>query len=161
MDGARRRLRLFCLGLCPLFFLRRCQPSAGEVGLAGERLAARHLVRAGWTLLGTRLHTPSGEVDLVALDGSVLVAVEVKTGRRPYRDRGPGRRLGPQRRRRLGRAAAHLGARRRSRARVDLIEVIYGGRGAALINHQRDLCAPDRGGCVFPDLDGDGPLFLG
>ncbi len=161
--AGRRWARRACLRLCPLFFLRRCGPSGAEVGLAGERLAARHLSGLGWSIVGARLRTPAGEVDLVARDGGTLVAVEVKTGCRRYRARGPGRRLGARRRQRLRRAAAWLGARQRRPARADLVEVIYGGRGAPEICHERDLqsALSKRSSCAFLYLDGDGPLALG
>jgi putative endonuclease len=109
-----------------------------------------------------RLRTPAGEVDLVAIDGAEVVCVEVKTGRRCFRGRGPGRRLGPRRLRRLGRSAAWLGAREGRRGRADLLEVIYGDRGPPEIRHLRDLAAPDRAGsgAAFLDPDGEGPMVL-
>jgi len=45
----------------------------------GERLAARHLRRLGYKIVGRRVHLPSGELDVVALDGRTVVFVEVKT----------------------------------------------------------------------------------
>ncbi len=47
----------------------------------GEKVAAAHLVEAGWTLLDRNWRGTRGELDVVALDGDVLVAVEVKTRR--------------------------------------------------------------------------------
>ena len=49
------------------------------VGRFGEQLAAEHLVTAGLTVLATNWRCRSGELDLVARDGDVLVFVEVKT----------------------------------------------------------------------------------
>jgi putative endonuclease len=51
------------------------------VGRFGEDLAAAHLEAAGWQLLDRNWRCPHGELDLVALDGDELVAVEVKTRR--------------------------------------------------------------------------------
>ncbi len=51
------------------------------VGRYGEKVAAAHLVEAGWTLLDRNWRGTRGELDVVALDGDVLVAVEVKTRR--------------------------------------------------------------------------------
>jgi putative endonuclease len=42
-------------------------------------VAARHLEGRGWRLLDRNWRGTGGELDLVALDGDVLVAVEVKT----------------------------------------------------------------------------------
>jgi putative endonuclease len=55
-----------------------------QLGRAGERLAARHLRRAGYSILGRNIRVQVGEADLVCLapDRSTLVIVEVKTRRR-------------------------------------------------------------------------------
>jgi putative endonuclease len=53
------------------------------VGAYGERLAAQHLVDAGLVVLARNWRSASGEVDIVARDGDVLVLCEVKTRRGP------------------------------------------------------------------------------
>jgi putative endonuclease len=52
------------------------------LGARGERLAARHLRRAGYRILARNLRNRFGEVDLLALDpdGRTIVIVEVKAG---------------------------------------------------------------------------------
>ncbi|MEM8954529.1 MAG: YraN family protein [Verrucomicrobiota bacterium] len=52
-----------------------------EIGVLGERLAARYLyLREGYKVLGENYRAPKGgEVDLVCRDGDVLAFVEVKT----------------------------------------------------------------------------------
>lgn len=50
-----------------------------ELGRYGERLVADHLGAQGWTILDRNWRGTRGELDLVALDGSTLVVVEVKT----------------------------------------------------------------------------------
>ncbi|MBO0610022.1 YraN family protein [Myceligenerans salitolerans] len=51
-----------------------------EVGRSGERIALAHVEARGWTVLATNWRCGRlGEVDIVALDGDVLVVVEVKT----------------------------------------------------------------------------------
>ncbi|MBE7701725.1 YraN family protein [Oerskovia sp. Sa1BUA8] len=51
------------------------------VGRYGEKVAAAHLVEAGWVVLDRNWRGTRGELDLVARDGDVLVVVEVKTRR--------------------------------------------------------------------------------
>lgn len=55
--------------------------SRKRLGDAGERLAERQLAARGWQILDRNWRGPSGEIDLVALDGDMLVIVEVKTRR--------------------------------------------------------------------------------
>ena len=52
-----------------------------RLGRAGEQAAARFLEEKGFTILGRNLHTPHGEIDLLAEKADVLVFVEVKTRR--------------------------------------------------------------------------------
>jgi len=47
-------------------------------GRAGEDAAAALLESHGYRILGRNVRVPGGEIDLVALDGAVLVFVEVK-----------------------------------------------------------------------------------
>ena len=51
------------------------------VGRHGEDLAEAYAREAGWTVLDRNWRGTRGELDLVALDGAELVAVEVKTRR--------------------------------------------------------------------------------
>ncbi|MCW2955692.1 MAG: hypothetical protein JWO69_561, partial [Thermoleophilia bacterium] len=55
-----------------------------QSGLFGEEMVADGLLRSGWKLLGHRVKTKVGEVDLVARRDDTVVFVEVKTA-------GPGR----------------------------------------------------------------------
>jgi putative endonuclease len=50
-----------------------------ELGVQGERIAERHLLRRGLTLLDRNWRCPQGEIDLVLRDGDETVFVEVKT----------------------------------------------------------------------------------
>jgi putative endonuclease len=54
------------------------------LGKIGEDLACRELERRGYAIVARRFRVRSGELDIVARDGGVLVFVEVKTraGRR-------------------------------------------------------------------------------
>ncbi len=73
------------------------RPSRAARGLAAETLACQALEREGWTILGRRLRTAAGEIDIAAERAGLLAFVEVK--RRPA----------------LAEAAASLGARQRAR----------------------------------------------
>jgi putative endonuclease len=51
------------------------------LGRYGENMAADHLVASGLTVVARNWRCREGEVDIVALDGDVLVMCEVKTRR--------------------------------------------------------------------------------
>ena len=53
----------------------------GGLGRFGEEVAAAHLVAAGLTIVERNWRCRDGEVDIIALDGDVLVVCEVKTRR--------------------------------------------------------------------------------
>lgn len=57
----------------------RDRQAAEASGRRGERIAAWWLRLKGWRILGTRVRTPAGEVDLVARRGNLIAFVEVKT----------------------------------------------------------------------------------
>jgi putative endonuclease len=61
-----------------------------RIGRAAEDLVAARLSAGGWEIIERNARTRYGELDIVALDGSTLVFVEVKAGRR-------GSRFGPER----------------------------------------------------------------
>lgn len=48
------------------------------LGREAEDRAADLLLVKGWTLIGRRVKTRRGEIDILALDGEILVIVEVK-----------------------------------------------------------------------------------
>jgi len=51
------------------------------LGNLGERLAAEHLQRQGFTIIARQHRTRFGEIDLIACDGTTLAFCEVKTRR--------------------------------------------------------------------------------
>jgi putative endonuclease len=61
-----------------------------RIGQLGEDHAATMLRRRGWRIVERNARTRFGELDIVAVDGSALVFVEVKTLR-------AGGRVGPER----------------------------------------------------------------
>lgn len=56
-------------------------PTRAARGQHAEALAAAALEAEGWTILGRRLRTPAGEIDIAAERAGLLAFVEVK--RRP------------------------------------------------------------------------------
>ncbi len=59
--------------------LRRWWERRSSLGARGERWAAAHYRRAGASLLAMNWRAGADEIDLVMLEGRVLVFVEVKT----------------------------------------------------------------------------------
>lgn len=58
-------------------------PNLRRVGEAAEDAAARYLIEQGYTLVTRRYKARRGEIDLIALDGDLLVLIEVKHRRTP------------------------------------------------------------------------------
>ncbi len=52
--------------------------AAERSGRRGERIAGWWLRLKGWSILGRRVRTPAGEVDLVARRGAMVAFIEVK-----------------------------------------------------------------------------------
>lgn len=110
------------------------------VGAYGERLALRHLVEAGLVVLDRNWRTPTGEIDIIAREGDVLVFCEVKT-RRGTAFGTPAEAVVPSKAARLRRLAAQWLARARVRpreVRFDVVEVVSPPRGAPRVTHIRD-----------------------
>jgi putative endonuclease len=87
-----------------------------RLGRAAEDLVASRLAAAHWEIVERNARTRFGELDLVALDGSILVFLEVKAGREGS-DFGPERpilAIGPRKQRRVRRLATAWMAARRS-----------------------------------------------
>jgi putative endonuclease len=115
-----------------------------SLGRRGEDLVAARLERAGWRIVGRNVRLPSGELDLVALDGRTLVFVEVKAAR-------AGNRLGPERPAHAVGARKQLKLRRLAREwiaerrgpsgvagyRFDVVGVSFGADGLADVDHIR------------------------
>lgn len=60
---------------------RRTAMTAAALGSGGERAAADFLLGRGYHILERNFRCRGGEVDLIALDGGVLVFIEVKVRR--------------------------------------------------------------------------------
>lgn len=107
---------------------RRARGKAARLsGRRGEVVAALWLMAKGYRILGFRLKTPQGEIDLLAQRGGVLAVVEVKR-RRTLAEALEA--VGADQRARLRRAGAALAARRPAlrdaAVRLDLIALAPG-----------------------------------
>jgi putative endonuclease len=60
---------------------RRPRSTAAALGSGGERAAADYLRERGYIVLERNFRCRGGEIDIIALDGGVLVFVEVKVRR--------------------------------------------------------------------------------
>jgi putative endonuclease len=115
----------------------------GALGRYGEELAARRLTEAGMTVLERNWRCGrTGEIDIVARDGDVLVVCEVKT-RRGGAFQHPMAAVTPQKAERLRGLAerwiqTHGGAPPGG-VRIDLIGVVLPRRGAAVVEHARGV----------------------
>jgi putative endonuclease len=110
-----------------------------RLGRLGERLAADHLARRGFSILERNYRTRWGELDIVAFDGRTLAFCEVKTRRL----RRPGARgleaVGPRKQARVRKMASSWMRTRTARPyaasiRFDAIGVTFdaGGRLVSL-----------------------------
>lgn len=118
------------------------------LGALGERLAARHLERAGMVVLARNWRCATqdvrGELDLIARDGRVLVFCEVKT-RRGTGAGGPAEAVTPRKLAKLrALASAYLaesGLRVRE-MRLDVVAVClptYGSKVEPHVTHLRGV----------------------
>lgn len=107
------------------------------VGRYGEDLAVRHAAALGWTVLDRNWRCHDGEIDLVVLDGTELVVVEVKT-RRSEQFGPPALAVTPAKLARLRRLTAQWMAAhdvRPASVRVDVVAVLVPRRGAPRLEH--------------------------
>lgn len=107
-----------------------------DLGIRGERIAERHLVARGLTLVERNWRCPQGEIDLVLRDGDETVFVEVKT-RRSDAYGHPLQAITVAKLARLRRlagawCAAHPGA---GRIRIDAVAVLAPVGAPATIDH--------------------------
>lgn len=111
--------------------------SRRALGAAGEAAAAGYLERRGFRVIETNVRCRFGELDLVALEGSAVVFVEVKSNR-GGRYGAPEEMLTLAKQRRLTRLALWYLQRRGwlgRAARFDVVAVDWDPRGAALVRH--------------------------
>jgi len=112
------------------------------VGRYGENVAAAHLVRAGWQVLDRNWRGVGGELDIVALEGTELVVVEVKT-RSGDGFGHPAEAVTPRKLARLRRLAGQWLAGHDihpASVRIDVLAVRTARAGAATVEHLRGVC---------------------
>jgi len=120
---------------------RNAQRSA--MGRYGEELAARRLADAGMTVLERNWRAGrTGEIDIVARDGDVLVVCEVKTRRAgPFQH--PMAAVTPTKAERLRglaeRWAQEHGGAPPGGVRIDLVGILLPDRGAPVVEHARGV----------------------
>jgi putative endonuclease len=115
-----------------------------RLGRAAEQLVATRLERSGWRIVGRNVRLPSGELDIVALDDSTLVFVEVKAGRagKTLGPEHPAHAVGRRKQLKLRRLAREWIAERRGPSgvagyRFDVAGVSFGADGLADVDHIR------------------------
>jgi len=120
---------------------RNAQRSA--MGKYGEDLAARRLADAGMTVLERNWRCGrTGEIDIVARDGDVLVVCEVKTRRAsPFQH--PMAAVTPTKAERLRGLAERWvqehGGAPPGGVRIDLVGIVLPDRGAPVVEHARGV----------------------
>ncbi|PTM86242.1 putative endonuclease [Streptomyces sp. VMFN-G11Ma] len=112
------------------------------LGRYGEDVAARRLTEAGMTVLERNWRAGrTGEIDIVARDGDVLVVCEVKTRRAGCYD--PMAAVTPVKAARLRglaeRWAQEHGGAPPGGCRIDLIGILLPDRGAPEVEHARGV----------------------
>ncbi len=109
-------------------------------GSRSERAAARYLRSAGFRIVARNVFTPAGEIDLVALDGTVVVFVEVRSTESADTSR-PAASVDDRKQRRLTDAALDFLRRRRlldHPARFDVLILAWpAGQREPVIEHHR------------------------
>lgn len=113
------------------------------LGRAGEERAAQHLIRAGYDIVDRNWRCSDGELDIVAVRGSELAVIEVKT-RSSTRYGHPLEALDDHKTGRLWRLAymwarAHPDQSRGRRVRVDAIAITGTDPQRASIEHLRGI----------------------
>lgn len=97
------------------------------LGNDGERYAAKFLKRLGYRIVARQANTRFGEIDIIAMDGDVLVFVEVKT-RRSDAQGMPEEAVTPTKRKHITRSALAWLKQHRSldlRSRFDVVSLVW------------------------------------
>jgi putative endonuclease len=110
-----------------------------RLGERGEDAAAAYLERSGLTVVERNWRCPSGEIDIVALDGETLVLCEVKT-RKGVGKGTPEDAVTPAKQKRYKRLAAayvQSSSLEDVEVRFDVITLLVLAEDRALLRHHR------------------------
>lgn len=114
------------------------------LGEVGEKHAARFLSRQGYRIVKRNYRCPTGEIDLIALDGATIVFVEVKTrSSREHAD--PQDAVTPAKQRYLTRSAKCFLSQTQSQrrpCRFDIIAITLDGSKPLDIEHIENAFPP-------------------
>ncbi len=125
---------------------------ARTFGNRGERLAAKHLRRQGYTIIARQYTNRFGEIDLIARDGEITVFVEVKT-RKSDAAGHPAEAVTAHKQRQLTRVALGYLKQQRlleSPARFDVVAILWPDDGSTpSLTHYRNAFAPVGDGQMF------------
>ncbi|MBN1647638.1 MAG: YraN family protein [Spirochaetales bacterium] len=112
-----------------------------ELGRRGEKIAESYLLECGYTIIARNHRIGHSDIDILAMDGDVLVFVEVRT--RSYADSGmPEESLNRNKLRRMRRTAELYitGSGYKGRARLDAVCIVLDRvNGPAYFEHYRDV----------------------
>lgn len=115
--------------------------ASAALGRYGEDIAVEYLQTQGLMVLDRNWRCRSGEIDIVARDGSTLVVCEVKTRRRTTYG-APIEAVGPRKLRRLRELALHWLDEQQihaPRIRIDVIGIVQPPTGRPVIEHLRGV----------------------
>ncbi|MCG3113964.1 MAG: YraN family protein [Candidatus Manganitrophus sp. SB1] len=109
-------------------------------GAEGEKIAAEFLRKMGYRILERNFRNVLGEIDIVALDGKILVFVEVKA-RSGDRFGAPQFAVDARKQAKMSRVALAYLSRKQiapSECRFDVVGIIRNPNGATSIEHLKD-----------------------
>lgn len=116
-----------------------------SLGARGEDAAAAFLEHSGWTVVERNWTCRAGEIDIVALDDSELVLVEVKTRRSDSKGT-PEEAVGLAKQRRIVRLAREYVAQAGLsdiQIRFDVITLVVVSEDRAFLRHLRSAFVPE------------------
>ncbi len=122
-----------------LFHFFQAPQGSHRLGRRGEKIAARYLRRQGYRIVDHNVRLPGGELDLVAVEGRILVVVEVKTRKCPG-PRSPAAAVTGAKQRRICRATRQYIRHHnldKSAVRFDIVAITWPEHERPLIEHQR------------------------
>ncbi len=116
-----------------------------RLGARGEKLAAERLQAEGYEILARNYRCDYGELDIIALDGHVLVFVEVKT-RESEEAGSPLEAVTPRKQRQIARAALYFAVETRRdemEMRFDVVGVEFAEDGEPRLEIVQDAFVAD------------------